>query len=404
MAFLLITSLLGVTLSGGNIFSGLMSLVLTACITKYTYKIIEVMSNGHWEPPSVAEAFTGDGFHLFFKQLAIFIVMGAVIGAAGFLGGWVFLIPTVLFVVLALPASVMVLAREDSLVDAVHPGKLFGVMTAIGWPYLLLFFFILLLYGGSGALLAILGTKISDSVLFPLSLFSGSYFTCVMCALMGYCLYQYQEVLGYTTEEAIEENHLDETSWYYQKALADSSIFFQEGRMIDCRDALKTGLKHRKNDLELTRRQFEINAIGADVERMTKTAEHYLQLLSEKGQLSAAANAYGSVCLRIPNWQPENPEACYVAARGLLSRRRFKEVVVLLKGLHNRSPEYRKLPEAYLMMAQAICDGLRREDQALKVLEFTKKHFAEMTSPQTAKEIDELMAILEKSAPKTVPA
>lgn len=403
MAFLLITSLLGVTLSTGSIFSGLMSLVLTACITKYTYKIIEYMSDGRWEPPSVAEAFTGDGFHLFFKQMAVFIVIGVAITAAGFFGSFVLLIPTVLFIALALPASVMVLAREDSLLDAIHPGKLFGVMTAIGWPYLLLFFFVLLLYGGSGTLLAVLSTKVSDNLMFPLSLFAGSYFTCVMCALMGYCLFQYQDVLGYTTEDESEESGLDEESWHYQKALADSTIYFQEGRTIDCVEALTGGLKRRKKDPELNRRLFELRAIGADTEQMTKEAEYYLQLLSDSGKFNAAADALMAARNRLPNWRPDSPESCYVSAKGLLARRRFRDLVILLKDLHIRSPQYQKIPQAYLLMARALSEGMQRDEHALKVLAFVQKNFPESTAENSpvAQEIKELITVLKRQTQNT---
>ena len=391
MLFLLVTSLLGVTLSNQSIFSGLMSLVLTACITKYTYKIIEYMSDGRWEPPSLAEAFTGGGFHLLFKQMAVFIVIGGAIFAAGFFGGVWLAAGVTLFSALALPASVMVLAREDSLAGAVHPGKLIGVMTAIGWPYLLLFFFIILLYGGSGAFLALLGTKVSSSILYPVSLFSGSYFTCVMCALMGYCLFQYQDGLGYTTEGNEEGGFVDEETWHYQKALADSSIYFQEGRLEDCAQALRSGLKRRKKDPELSRRLFEMRAIGASKEKMTKEAETYLELLARKGQYTLAAEAYMAIRNRAPAWRPENPESAYNAAKGLMTRGRFRETVVILKDMHIHAPDYQKLPQAYLLLAKALADGMGREDHAIKILGFLQKKFPESA---ISREINELASAL----------
>ena len=395
MIFLLVTSLLGVTLSSPSIFAGLMSLVLTACITKYTYKIIEYMSDGRWEPPSVGEAFTGEGFHLFFKQLAVFIVIGISIAAAGFFGGIIVAAGVGIFAALALPASVMVLAREDSLADAVHPGKLFGIMTAIGWPYLLLFFFIMLLYGGSGAFLALLGTKISSSLLYPLSLFSGSYFTCVMCALMGYCLFQYQDVLGYTTEDTQQSEIMDEESWKYKKALSDSSIYFQEGRIEDCAESLRNALKSRKKDAELNRRLFEMRAIGSSIEKMERQAEHYLQLLADSGQYTLAADALTAVRNRQTGWKPESPESCYNAARGLVARRQFRDAVLILKDMHIHSPEYRKIPQAYLLMAQALSDGLQRDAHALKVLTFIQKKFPENA---VSKEVEELASALKSQS------
>ncbi len=392
MAFLFITSLLGVTLSSGGIFSGLMSLLLTVCITKYTYKIIEYMSNGRRTPPSVAEAFSGEGFDLFFKQMAVFIVIGIALGVIGWFGSVWFLIPSLLFIVLALPASVMVLARENSLPDAIHPGRLFGVMRAIGWPYFLLFFFVLTLYSAPGALLALLSTKLSANILLPISLFAGSYFTCVTSALMGYCLFQYQDLLGYTAgNEEDEESNSNESNWLYEKALADSAINFQEGRIHDCADALKEGLKHRPKDQELNRRLFELRSIGSDTELMTREAELYLQSLADKQQYSAAADALTAVRNRLKDWKPESPESCYVTAKGFIARGRYKETILLLKGLHVRAPEYRRLPEAYLVMAQALSDGLQRDNDALKLLDYIQKKYP---NNAVSGEIDRLASVL----------
>ena len=353
------------------------------------------MSDGRWVPPSVAEAFTGDGFNIFFKQVAVFIVTGAALGVIGWFGSVWLLIPALLFIVLALPASVMVLAREGSLRAAIHPGRLFGVMRAIGWPYFLLFFFVLTLYGAPGTLLALLSTKLSANILLPISLFAGSYFTCVTSALMGYCLFQYQDLLGYTAEHDEDEegdsNRIDESSWLYNKALADSAILFQEGQLHDCADALKEGLKHRPKDQELNRRLFELRAIGADTELMTREAELYLQSLADKQQYSAAADALTAVRNRLKDWKPESPESCYITAKGLMARGRYKETILLLKGLHVRAPEYRRLPEAYLMMAQALSDGLQRDNDALKILGYIQKKYPENG---VSGEIDKLVSVL----------
>ena len=397
MLFLLVTSMLGVTLASQSIFAALMSIVLTASITKYTYRIIEYMSDGRWEPPSVAEAFTGGGFHLLFKQLAVFIVIAIAVAAAGYFGGVFIAAGVGVFAALALPASVMVLAREDSFFDAIHPGKLFSIMTAIGWPYLLLFFFIILLYGGSGAFLALLDTKVSSSILYPISLFSGSYFTCVMSALMGYCLFQYQDALGYTTEGAADAHFVDEETWHYQKALAESSILFQEGRLEDCAEALRAGLKRKKKDPEFSRRLFEMRAIGSSKEKMIHEAEQYLELLARKGQYTLAAEALMAIRNREPTWKPDNPESRYNAARGLVNRGLFRDAVLILKDMHVQAPDYPKIPQAYLLMAQALSDGLRRDEPALKILSFVQKRFPENA---VSREIAELVEALGKSMEK----
>ncbi|MEN0106232.1 MAG: hypothetical protein AAGC84_07370, partial [Pseudomonas sp.] len=50
--------------------------LLFSIATKYFYSVIEANSEALREAPSLASAFTGSGFSLFFKQLAVFILCG----------------------------------------------------------------------------------------------------------------------------------------------------------------------------------------------------------------------------------------------------------------------------------------------------------------------------------------
>ena len=141
----------------------------------------------------------------------------------------VLVISSVAFFLLALPASMMVLARERSVLSAVNPIRLLIVMSSIGWPYLLLYFFLVILYGAPGYFFSGQGGDEPNGPFMAASMFVSGYFSLVMCSMMGYCLFQFQEKLGYVAEVDSESDYSEE-EYYLKKALSDSAVLIREGR------------------------------------------------------------------------------------------------------------------------------------------------------------------------------
>ncbi len=71
--------------------------------------------------------------------------MGGLVGAAAMLGGPILMLLALAFVILALPASIMVLAMERSVGAAVNPMNLAVLISRIGTPYFLLYGYLILL-------------------------------------------------------------------------------------------------------------------------------------------------------------------------------------------------------------------------------------------------------------------
>lgn len=114
--------------------------MLALALFKYTYAVINHTAEGHLKPPAVSVAFTGSGFDIVVLQLLVFVLMGGLVGAAAMLGGPILMMLAVAFVVLALPASIMVLAMERSVGAAVNPPMNLAVLISrIGTPYFLLY-------------------------------------------------------------------------------------------------------------------------------------------------------------------------------------------------------------------------------------------------------------------------
>lgn len=195
LAYIGALALLGALATLLEFFAFLLVLPAIYAILRYAYRCLEHTARGKLTPPKVFELHDESSPWLPLKQMLIFLAMG-------FCVAWVshketvLGIVTYLFVILSVPASVMLLAVNQSLLQAANPIAWVQVMLKIGNPYLVLYFFLLLLSGGGQYIQSLLiqfAPAILVSILFT---FASGYFTVAMFSMMGYVIYQYHEQLG----------------------------------------------------------------------------------------------------------------------------------------------------------------------------------------------------------------
>lgn len=119
--------------------SGVIILILVLALFKYTYSVINHTAEGRLEPPGLGEAFSGSGFDVAVQQLLVFAILVSLVLAAAHLGGGLLAFLALAFVVLTLPASILVLAMDRQILSAVNPFSLTGIVARIGWPYFVLY-------------------------------------------------------------------------------------------------------------------------------------------------------------------------------------------------------------------------------------------------------------------------
>lgn len=232
-----------------NLLGMLVWLLLALALMKYTYAVINRTAEGHLKPPPLAEAFSGSGFNIVILQILVFALMGGLVTAAGMLGGPLLLMLTLAFVVLALPASIMVLAMERSVGAAINPLNLATLIARIGSPYFLLYGYLILLVLASGAAQDFALTHFSDWVSRPLAGFLNSTFTLMLFHMLGYLLFQYQEELGFAADyqDAVEpedQHHRDRS----QRFDADLDMNLKDGNYDRAQTLLLEQLKREPDN------------------------------------------------------------------------------------------------------------------------------------------------------------
>ena len=358
----------------GNLIGLIITLVLALALLKYTYAVISHTAEGHMKPPPVAVAFTGSGFDIVILQLLVFALMGGMVAAAAMVGGPLLMFLAVAFVILALPASIMVLAMERSVMAAVNPMNLAVLISRIGTPYFLLYGYLILLTLASGAAQDFALTHFAPGVARTLAGFLNSTFTLILFHMLGYLLFQYQEELGFASDLQDDENagemqNRDRTHRFD----ADIDMNLKDGNYDRVQSMLKEALKRDSQNAFRLGQLHQLLTARNDIPELYRYHHRLLNMLAERNDGEGIAALLAAIETVEPGFRLEDPELSVRCARCLYQRGHFKPALKLLQDFHKRFPDSEELAPAYLLVAQALANGLGQWEKASAFLNFVKK-------------------------------
>jgi hypothetical protein len=372
----------------------LLWLALFCVATKYLQSVIENSSQGVREAPGLVGAFDGEGFSLFWRLLVIFfIAFGVVWLAADFDSEALFWAAT-LGVQLLIPASIIRLALDKTLGAALSPDQVGTVIKAMGWRYLILWVFLFILWQSPDAVVYMLSSGLPRVVLMPIATLLFGYFSVVMCAMMGYAVFQYQGALGYVAVDDEAPRGFPAEEYRRRRALADAEVRLKEGHSAQALEILAKALGVAPNDLKLNERFHQL-LFGLNArERCLHHLAHYLPLAARLNPAQAAFALLNARQLKA-DYLPDDALVCERVAEALLERHKTREGLSLLRNLHQRFPDYPHIPRAYLLAARGFAEGLGQLEPAQKLLAFIRARY-----PQSSllKEVAGLEAILARLA------
>ncbi|HKK56471.1 hypothetical protein [Marinobacter sp.] len=361
----------------GNIVGLIVSLVLVLALLKYTYAVIRHTAEGHMKPPPLAVAFTGSGFDIVILQLLVFILMGALVGAAGMLGGPVLMLVMLALVVLALPASVMVLAMEHSVAAAVNPLNLAVLISRIGSRYFLLYGYLILLSVASGAAQEFAFNHFAPHLANILAGFLNSTFTLMLFHMLGYLLFQYQEELGFASDHQDQEKPGESQGRDRTRRFdADIDMNLKDGNYDRVESMLKESLKREPANACRLQQLHSLLTARDDRQELYRYHPRLLAMLADSNDGDTMAGLLATIESIQPGFKPDDPELTLRCAKVLYNRGQFKPALKLLQDFHKRFPGSECLPHAYLTMAQALANGLGQWEKATAFLSFVKKRCA----------------------------
>jgi tetratricopeptide (TPR) repeat protein len=362
------------SLAPANLIGLVIALVLALALVKYTYAVINHTAEGHLKPPAVSVAFTGDGFSIVFLQLLVFILMGGLTGAAAMLGGPILMMLALAFVILAMPASIMVLAMERSVTAAVNPITLAVLISRIGTPYFLLYAYLILLTLASGAAQDFAITQFPEWFAIPLAGFLNSTFMVILFHMLGYLLFQYQEELGFASdlqdETYGEDMHQRDRTARFD---ADIDMNLKDGNYDRVQSMLKEALKRDRDNSVRIGQLYQLLTARNDVAELYRYHPRLLGWLADRNDGEGMAALLDNLQTAEPAFRLDDPELAVRCARTLYHRQQFRPALRVLQDFHKRFPNSEQLAPAYLLVAQTLANGLDQWEKATAFLTFIQK-------------------------------
>lgn len=360
-------------LLGVGLLSLLLGLFLVAVVVKYSLAIIESRGRGETAPPSLGAVVGGDEHHLFLKLIALLFLVGAAVGFAGYTSEILGLI-TGLFVALAMPASIMMLAVEKSVFRALNPLNLLALMLRVGWPYLLLWFCVQVISAGPGYILGWLATALPEAMLLPVFAVLMVYFTFVLYAMLGYVLFEYQTELGFDVEPDAGSD-MDQRDFDKARSLGEATVLMRDGHYTKARTCLRRALDLVRDDLQLHEHYHKLLMLLDDDEALANHGDYLIELYQRANQLAKGAPIVLDVQGRVPCFQLSDTRRALDLAPVMQLQGKHKAVIRLFHNLHKTRPKEPLIPAAYLVVAKVFFEHLDQDDKAQAIIRFVLKRY-----------------------------
>jgi tetratricopeptide (TPR) repeat protein len=402
---LLLFGAFGVVLLAAVVFA------LLVAGARYGFKIIERSSKGYLIPsdyPLTDEDLVGR--YLPYKYVAmnmVFALLAAlflsILGGHEILG---ILIWGFFFVVL-MPAATMRLVMTGSLRGALNPEELVNVIRRIGKPYAALCAFVffadlsrtwgMVFLGSAGGVGAggVSGVGFLVAMLVFLLSVGFWYFSYVICALIGYAMYQYADRLQISVVGPGEERLMSSTGRHADvKARTRDALIGQmvtQGEIKEAIDLLNDDLAKRPNDLSLHARLHKLIVAENYVPRIEDHTERYLALLVKSQNWREALDLVEEALARRADWTPRHAESIAPLARAALQKGRPQLAATLIRGFDKKHPNHPDIPQVYFVGAQLMAETARKPDDARRILQHLLQKYGNDPVAEEAKRYLEVL-------------
>jgi hypothetical protein len=388
----------------------------------YGFTIIDRSSQGFLSPSGYPELDENASIWRPIKYVAINIVFVlALTGVVLVTGGSEFMVWTayVLLFGIAMPAAVMRLVVTQSVFGALSPGGIVSTIGRIGKTYVVLCIFVffadlcrnygvvlLAVAGGLGGMVlgAMAGRTASIGVgVFALLFVMAAafwYFTYVICALIGYAMYQYSDALEITPIGPGDTRGPSTRKIDLKARSRDALIgkLVSEGAVKDAIDVLNDDLRERPQDLSLHARLHKLLLAEGYLPRIEDHTEKYLDLLmatsNEREALPLVEEALG----RNAEWRPRKTEHIVPLARAAMGVGKNDLAARLIKGFDKKYRAHDDVPAIYLIGAQLmLAAGGPALEQARRILEYLVEKFPEHPAGQEgARTLDRMDKLIKR--------
>lgn len=346
---------------------------------KYAQSVLEDTAHGHLKPrPLSFEKLTENGMiviKMFTVLFVFYLLKIAAVDLFNVLGEQLLN----LVLVFATPAVLMVLFMEDNLFSALNPETVGTLMLRIGTPYIFLFALLYSLQQAKKFIFGMLFGVFEPALTVALFEFVSMYFYLIMFNMMGYLLYQHHEALGFDidveVEDYIDKKKKSEPEAEVSPELRAVEILIHEGKTEDAVRQLQGVIRNTPTDTEARERMLKLLRLTGDMSLFREQGQSYISYLMNENKMAQAKKVYQSCVEYDKTFKPQKASERVELATLFRHNGQHKLAMALLNNLHKDFPNYDNVPQAYLMVAQILCEQFNEDERARQVLEFVLKYY-----------------------------
>jgi tetratricopeptide (TPR) repeat protein len=374
-------SVLSTFFSNPGLFTLIFQFVVWSLMVKYSFECLKYSAEGRFQPPPLSGKVLFENFSIVFKQIALFFALFLFFTFFVVKGGPVFMGLFVLFCAIGLPAMLIILIMNESVLQALNPVMVLGMISRIGGMYFLLLFFLLLLTGAPAALGYAVIRHLPDGMQTFLVVLAENYYTIITYHMMGYVILQYHHRLDYPVDletilasmyPTLSSRNPDPGSAeksQHGDLLNDIGLLIQDGELDKAIDEIERRVNLEEiEDLELSRRYFGLLKTRNHQAKLMMFAPHYLRMLAKSNAKSDAVESYLE-CLRRDKTFALESVVQFKIASWLTEKGKHKEAILALNCLIRKNPEDALVPKAYYRAAQIFRERLGDVEKAKKILQ-----------------------------------
>lgn len=377
------------------IFNLLLLLILLVVVAKYAYVVLQDTAQGHLVPLPIGSETLTDDIILPFKQMALMFAFGSInFTIYDMFGPGIALIAYVV-ILLALPASTMVLAMEQSFFKALNPALVVLVINRIGLPYFFMVGLLYLLTLAAEILQDLLLHMVTPGVASLLLIFTTMYLFLVMFHLMGYVLYQYHDELGYSVEVEAEAHVPVGKQEIASPEMRATEILIAEGKNQEAALRLEQIIQTTPGNIEARERLLKLQRLLGENAQHLRQGQDYISYLFHENKIGMATKVYQECLTYDKEFRPARPNERVEIARMLRNNGQAKTAVALLGNLHAEFPTFDGIPAAYLMVAKMLCEQFSDDNKAKQILQFVLKYYP---NHAIAAEAQEYLTVIDRLA------
>lgn len=333
----------------------------------YVFKVLTKTARGKFDAPSYDEALLFDSDSMTIKVIGLYLLIFGLGYVSGMGFGETGIGVYIAVVSFTMPATLIILAMEKSVMSSFDPMRVANVIHKIGWPYLILFGFSYLIDFGVDFAQGQLLYWLPQAIAYPLLYSVLAYFYVIKFNMLGYVAYQYHTELGYGIDaENLLLNQGDENS-QVKRLTSKVDVYIQEGRFEDAEHVLYELAKDKQHTVKALERLVRLNIVRRNPAGAIKAATSYYENPKLEHIGGEALRLYQEMTAFEPRFKPMRAKARAVLINHM-KHKRYQEDVEALTSITEKMEKDVNLPWLMLARARFESEVMNNDAGALSML------------------------------------